>query len=380
MRQDLRSELIRLANHFGTDPEYVRAGGGNASFKQHDLLHIKASGTTLAGLQGEDLVPLRMAPLVDALVKEEQVDGGPVMVAAEKARVGDAGGRRPSVEILFHALIPDPLVLHLHPLVANAVTCNEQGRELTARLLGDDAIWVDYIDPGVPLARGIAAARQEFEDRTGAPSPAITMLGNHGIIVSGHSFAEVAERTNWLTSVIRDTISTSAASTSTQPPRDRAPNRDIPHLHALATHFRNATARTAVMHDADAFIAETSGVSAGPVSTGPLIPDQIVYAGSLPVLLRGDDDDDAVDKAVAQFRAAHGRSPIVAVVPQTAAFAVGDSEQSARNALDTYRDALRVARDADLLGRVRVLNERERHFIENWEAEAYRRSVAASPR
>ncbi len=373
MSGDLCAQLIQLAHQFGADPEYVRAGGGNASIKEDDLLRIKASGTTLAGLQAEDLVPLRIAPLLEALTTDDAVEGDPVIAAAERARVGDAGGRRPSVEILFHALIPDPLVLHLHPLVANAVTCNEDGRELTAQLLGDDAVWVDYIDPGVPLARGIAAARAEYENRTGHPAPAITMLGNHGIIVSGGSHAQVAERTTWLTSRIRDAVGATALS---EGPGADGPGAET--LSALAESFRHSTGSRHVVQDADEFIASTTDATAGPVSRGPMIPDQIVYAGSLPVLLGADDDADAVAGAVAAFRATHGRSPVVAVVPRTAAFAVGDSGRAARNALDTYRDALRVAHDADRLGRVRVMDERERLFIENWEAEAYRRSVSAS--
>lgn len=372
MTHDLRTQLIRLANHFGADTGFARAGGGNASVKEDDILHIKASGTTLAYLHSDELVPLHLSPLLEALTTGEQTEGDPVMVAAERARVGEAEGRRPSVEILFHALIPDPLVLHLHPLVANAVTCNEQGRELTAQLLGDDAIWVGYIDPGVPLARGIAAAREEFEHRTGLPAPAITMLGNHGIIVSGNSFEEVAERTNWLTSTILSAIE-AAPDKSIAPLTDPSVGHDV-----LAEHFRIATGADAVVHDADTFIAHTSDLSAGPVSRGPLIPDQIVYAGSLPVLLRPDDDEDTVEKAVAQFCATHGRAPVIGLVAGLAAFAVGTSDKEARNALDTYRDALAVARDAERLGRVRVMDERERHFIENWEAEEYRRSVAAS--
>jgi len=200
------------------------------------------------------------------------------------------------------------------------------------------------------------------------------MLGNHGIIVSGSSYAQVAERTTWLTSTIRNAIA-SAPSPAVSHPAGQRDNR----LDALAEHFRASTGLTSVVHDADGFIASTTNAAAGPVAGGPLIPDQIVYAGSLPVLLRTGDDADAVEQAVAQFRALHGRSPIVAVVPEVAACAVGDSDRAARNALDTYRDALRVGRDADRLGGVRVLDERERYFIENWEAEAYRRSVAASP-
>lgn len=374
MPQDLRDQLIQLANEFGADPEYVRAGGGNASIKENGLLHIKASGTTLAGLRGEDLIPLRIPPLLEALASEDPGDGDPVMAAAERARVGEAGERRPSVEILFHALIPDPLVLHLHPLIANALTCSRNGRDLTSELLGDAAVWVEYTDPGVPLAKAIADARAKHEAHTGSPAPAITMLGNHGIIVSGSSYGQVAERTKWLTAAIRKAIA-STPSPDVLHPDDR--HRDG--IGVLAEHFRASTRSKSVVHDADELIASTTDATAAPVSRGPLIPDQIVYSGSLPVLLRREDDMNAVDEAVKQFRATHGRLPVVAVVPRMAAFAVGPSEKVARNALDTYRDALRVARDAERLGGVRVMDEQQRHFIENWEAEAFRRSVAASP-
>ena len=58
--------------------------------------------------------------------------------------------------------------------------------------------------------------------------------------------------------------------------------------------------------------------------------------------------------------------------------AVGCTNEASDNALHTFLDALRVTRDANLLGRVRVMDERERGFIENWEAESYRQKVAAS--
>ncbi|MEO7586515.1 MAG: class II aldolase/adducin family protein [Arachnia sp.] len=373
-----RGQLIRLANHFGADPEYARAGGGNASVKVDGVLHIKPSGTTLADLRDEDLVPLRLAPLFEALVSDVPVDGDPVMVAADRARVGPPSGRRPSVEILFHALIADPLVIHLHPLVANAVTCNENGRQLTEELLGDEALWVDYIDPGIPLARGIAAARVEFESHTGRHAPGITMLGNHGIIVSGNTFEQVMERTTWLTSTIMDAIANTVADEEQGAATAERMTGPAPAWDALSEHFRVATDSRTVVWDADAFIAASTAPSAGPVSRGPMIPDQIVYAGSLPVLLREDDDAGTVAERVSHFGVTHGRSPVVAVIPQVAAFAVGDSDRAARNALDTYRDALRMARDADRIGSVRVMDQHERKFIEDWEAEAYSRSVAAT--
>ena len=146
---NLVEELISVANTFGADPEYSRAGGGNASVKLDGVLHIKPSGVPLATLTAADLVGLRLDVLLDALHSDEPVQGDPVMAAAAKALVSAPGGRRPSVEILFHALIPDALVLHTHPLVANALTCNADAEALVARLFGDDAVFVPYTDPGV---------------------------------------------------------------------------------------------------------------------------------------------------------------------------------------------------------------------------------------
>lgn len=364
----LHEQLIRLSNHYGSQVEHARAGGGNASVKHDGVLHIKPSGTTLAGLRAEDLVPLRVDVLLEALASDAVVEGDQVTAAANAARVGEPDGRRPSVEILFHALLPEALVLHLHPLVANAVTCNRHGRRLAQQMFGDDVVWVDYIDPGVPLARGIDAARREHAQRTGRPAPATILLGNHGIIVAGDSSDEVSSRIDHLTSTIRAAID--AAPESRRPPAELVVDVD-----ALAAALHDATGATGVAISSDEFTRSNAVVAAGPVCHGPLIPDQVVYAGSLPVHLP--DDPAGVATAVEQFHTRHDRLPVTAVVPGQAAFAVGDSSRAARNALDTFLDALRVARDADRIGEVRVMDELERHFIENWEAESYRRQVAA---
>ncbi len=54
-------DLVRLARRFGQDPEFSRAGGGNASVKVDGVLYIKPSGVALAVLTPEALVPLDMA-------------------------------------------------------------------------------------------------------------------------------------------------------------------------------------------------------------------------------------------------------------------------------------------------------------------------------
>ena len=379
MTASLFADIIEVANRFG-ESEYSRAGGGNASVKVDGVLHIKPSGVPLLTLTAADLVPLRLQPLLDALVSDAPVEGDPVMAAAAAALVPTyTGGRRPSVEILFHALIDEPLVLHLHPLTANALTCNADAEALAEKLLGDAAVVVDYIDPGVPLARGIAAERAAYTARTGKPAPRITLLRNHGIIVSGDTAAEVTAHVATVTDAIRTAID--AVSAPTAPQADEAHTRTL--IDAIAPTLRGLLGgdRLAVVaSDASDLVRAETGPDSAMVVGGPLIPDQIVYSGSLPCVVKVDDIASAAETtmaAVAAHTAAYGKAPVVVVVPHTVVFAAGKDKAAADNALAVFLDALRVARDANRLGSVQVMDTAQRGFIENWEAEAYRQKIAA---
>jgi rhamnose utilization protein RhaD (predicted bifunctional aldolase and dehydrogenase) len=195
------ARLIELSQRFGRDSEYSRGGGGNASLKADGVVYIKPSGVPLATLEAEDLVPLEMAPLLELLHgragadAEARLEGAPdpVMRAAASARLAEARGRRPSVELLFHSLLPERYVLHTHPIVPNAVTCNADGEAITGRLFGADALWVPYVDPGLPLARHIHELRTAYEAHHGRAAPRITFMADHGIIVSADSTEEIAE-------------------------------------------------------------------------------------------------------------------------------------------------------------------------------------------
>jgi rhamnose utilization protein RhaD (predicted bifunctional aldolase and dehydrogenase) len=272
------------------------------------------------------------------------------------------------VEILFHALIPDTYVLHTHPLPINAITCNADGEAIAADLFGDDVLWVGYTDPGLPLARLIKRRRDEFEARTGAPAPKATFLMNHGLIVAGDDPADIRA----LSSAIVERIAAAVASAAELPAAAEVWEENADEI---ADQFKAALGAGAVAVDAEGVAASFPVTEAGHrfLVEGPLIPDQIVYAGSFPLVLQPGADVEALVEA---FRAERGVAPIIAVAPGLAVIAVGDSEKQAATALGVYVDALTVGLAASRLGRVRAMDERERRFIETWEAEAYRQQVA----
>jgi rhamnose utilization protein RhaD (predicted bifunctional aldolase and dehydrogenase)/NAD(P)-dependent dehydrogenase (short-subunit alcohol dehydrogenase family) len=387
-------ELIALARRYGRDPEFSRAGGGNASAKVDGVLYIKPSGVALATLAPDDLVPLDIAPL-RAVLEADVVDDGapgtdPVTDVAAVARLAPAGGRRPSVELLFHALLPDRFVLHTHPVRIGSITCASDGAALAERLFADRAVWVPYTDPGLPLARAIARARRLFTERTGKPAPALTLMQNHGIIVAADSAAEIETESAWLMSVVTaalDGAPSVVTDTPVSPGIDSARTRDLvdaigPTLRALLAEGERLKV---VTFDDDAgaaaFVASTAGRAV--VAGGPLTPDQIVYVGSWPLVLdvpdglAPDDVPALVEERLDAHRAERGGLPIIVLVPGLGLFAAGDTWSQADTARHVYRDGLRVAEGAVRLGGVRALADAERSFIETWEAESYRRDVAA---
>ena len=389
---DLLDELVAVSHHFGNDPEFARGGGGNASVKADGTLYIKASGTSLATLTAGSLIPLDMALLLPLLDAEGSAGGLPgseeVMRAGARARLGELDGRRPSVELLFHALLPERFVLHTHPTTVNHLTCSTGGAELTERLFGERALWIPYIDPGLPLARAIRDARVAREAATGRPAPHVLLLQNHGLVVAADSTQEIVGLSMWVVGSILEEAARRPAFSWGEV--ERVPPAELAALvEAIAPSLRallSAGDRLAVVTFDDSPIAvEVAGSELGRsfATAGPLTPDQIVYAGSQPLLLdalAGTPDAEILPRlrTALERRAAGGAEPPIIVVARgLGLFAVSGAQRQADTARLVFLDAMRVSMGAHQFGGVRPLDQREQRFIEQWEAEAYRKQVSA---
>ena len=101
---------------------------------------------------------------------------------------------------------------------------------------------------------------------------------------------------------------------------------------------------------------------------GPVSPDHIVYAKSYPLA------GEPTEESVRGYREKHGYSPRV-VCCEAGVAGVGEKEKEAELALELTRDAALVVQLTETFGGIRYMPEREAKFIENWEAEAYRRKL-----
>jgi rhamnose utilization protein RhaD (predicted bifunctional aldolase and dehydrogenase) len=198
--------LIDMSRELG-DPgnDYIILGEGNTSAGADDeSFYVKASGTSLRGIGADGFVRVsrqnaRELLAADSLTDEEVAEG---LVAASI----DADGVRPSVETFLHALLLDlpgiEFVGHTHPTPINALLCSQEPEEaVRGRLFPDEVVccgpesaWVPYTDPGLPLAKAVGEAADDFIARWNEP-PKVLMMQSHGMIAMGTTPAQVLAAT-----------------------------------------------------------------------------------------------------------------------------------------------------------------------------------------
>jgi rhamnose utilization protein RhaD (predicted bifunctional aldolase and dehydrogenase) len=184
----MRKEIEAFCRRLGSDPLLVQGAGGNVSWKDGDRLWVKASGTWLADAVAKDIfVPVNLRHLA-AAISSENFEIEPQLDAPSSLR--------PSIETLLHALMPHPIVVHLHAVEVLAPLVRSSFPEGVGSLLAGDVNWigVGYHKPGAELARAIYKA---FRSAGGADA---VMLQNHGVVIGGETVAQVERRLAALTS------------------------------------------------------------------------------------------------------------------------------------------------------------------------------------
>jgi rhamnose utilization protein RhaD (predicted bifunctional aldolase and dehydrogenase)/NAD(P)-dependent dehydrogenase (short-subunit alcohol dehydrogenase family) len=386
-------ELLELSHRYGSDPELVLAGGGNTSVKLGDRLLVKSSGCALATIGPEDIVELDR-PALQALL-ESTLSSDPMQReeqfkhAVLAARIEPEKGQRPSVEAVLHHVMPGRFVVHTHPTLVNAVGCSRDGRGVVERELGDEAVWIDPVDPGFVLATVLERALGDYRLRTGNEGPRAVIMGNHGLVVGGDTAEDIQARTEWvlqrlghaleptMSSEPFGVVSTAAAGRSRELVETVAP--------ALRVLLGSDDAPKVVTLDDSVSTMRLVGARDGQALTaaGPVFPDQIVYCKSFPLWLAGLGDGDPLERlteAVAEHRRQRKTLPNVVLVEGVGMFAAGDTWSAADTARQMYNNVIDIMAGATALGGVECLSDELRRFIEDWEVESYRQQVGAPRR
>jgi L-rhamnose isomerase len=356
---DAIAQLIELCARYG-GPDYVLGGGGNASVKDGERLWIKPSGIPLSAVNRDTLASIDR-PKVRAIFstpvptepdKREQKAKELLLSAVtpgyEKFR--------PSVETPLHEAFAAKFVVHTHPALVNGLTCSVCGPE-ECRKMFPDALWMPYVDPGYTLSMEVHRAINDHQRRLGK-QPEIIIKQNHGIFIAAETADRIIELYDSIMERLRDLYRSSGISlepATGEPPSEQDRARVLESL-------------SGVMGGAPAFVA-ASGWTAP--ARGSLTPDHIVYTKRHYL-------HSAIDpRQVVAFVNIYGHAPRVWVTDK-GIFGIGTSESAARNALDFALDGALVSRLATCFGGPHYMSDEQSLFVDTWEVENYRRTVAES--
>lgn len=327
----------------GRDPSLVLYGGGNTSFKQDDVLFVKASGSDLAHVDESSFCVLRLSA-THGLLERDGLTNSEMMDLLASCVVRHAE-QRPSIETLMHATLPYPYVEHTHADSVLAVINTENGERIAATVYGALAPLVPYRHSGVELAKACLQTLQQKATRQTIG----LLLQFHGVVAFGDTARASYDNMIRLATLAEDYLKAHAAWNIPVDDFAHAPDRPLP-----AAFQRDAT-RIARFPLAARRIGEPLAYAFArradlPVLSqrGPSTPQHAVYTKRVPQL--GWDVEAYAARYTEYLARALGRealaridpAPRIVIDPAAGVFALGVDDAAARVAADFYLHDIEV--------------------------------------
>jgi rhamnose utilization protein RhaD (predicted bifunctional aldolase and dehydrogenase) len=363
-------KLVEISRYYGRNPEYVIAGGGNTSFKTERELYVKASGISLADITEEGFVRMsrkKLNQMEMMLFPEDPVERERAVKDVLGKAVISPANLRPSVETSLHNLIGFPYIVHTHPTIVNAVMCANDARKVVEERFGNKALYMEYTDPGYTLFKKLEGLVRAYEQKQGG-SPQIIFLQNHGIFVGGETIEEIRATYHSIEARIREGISLSLPA-GDRKERSSTIVREV----GLFMKERNLMMRSFRDPLIDHF---TSGRPGYEQISRPFTPDIIVYCKSNYLFLEQTATRDRIHMLLKDFETRFSYLPKVVIEEKGGLIIVEENEKAIQTVLEVFHDMMKISYLTQRFGGPHFMTEEQIAFIDSWEVENYRRSVA----
>ena len=368
-------QLIEISQFYGRDNRYVIAGGGNTSYKNHEKIWVKASGSSLATITEAGFAVLDRAKLNAMSVKiySSVSDEREEEVKNDLAAATLTKGKRPSVETSMHNVIDYPFVVHLHPTAVNGLMCAQDAEASLKRLFGDRALYVEYTDPGYLLFKKVDDRIKTYRASHGG-EPNVIWLQNHGIFVAADTIEEIKR----IYADILDQLE--GAVTDPLPSEEKGSSHSVVEILPAVRMMLSGNGLKTLRVRNNALIEYYNQTENQQDISRPFTPDAIVYCKSNYLFLQEEVPNKILSEAkkeIAAFIQKFGYQPKVLLIKGIGLVAVGDNASQCDIILDVFEDAMKVAWLSRSFGGPHPMTPGQIDFIDNWEVENYRRSVAA---
>jgi rhamnose utilization protein RhaD (predicted bifunctional aldolase and dehydrogenase)/NAD(P)-dependent dehydrogenase (short-subunit alcohol dehydrogenase family) len=368
-------QLIEVSQFYGCDNRFVIAGGGNTSYKNHEKIWVKASGSSLATITEAGFAVLDRAKLnpMSEKIYSSDPDEREEQVKNDLAAATLTKGKRPSVETSMHNVIDYPFVVHLHPTAVNGLMCAQDAEVLLKRLFGDKTLYVEYTDPGYLLFKKVYDRIKAYRASYGE-EPKVIWLQNHGIFVAADTIEEIKSIYADILDQLEGAVTNLLSSEKGESTHNVAETLPAVRMMLSGDGLKTLRVRN------NALIAYYNRTDNQQDISRPFTPDAIVYCKSNYLFLQEEAPDKILSEArkeIAAFTKKFGYQPKVLLIKGIGLVAVGDNASQCDIILDVFEDAMKVAWLTRSFGGPHPMTREQIDFIDNWEVENYRRSVAA---
>jgi NAD(P)-dependent dehydrogenase (short-subunit alcohol dehydrogenase family)/rhamnose utilization protein RhaD (predicted bifunctional aldolase and dehydrogenase) len=372
------SDLVEISRFYGSNKDFVIAGGGNTSYKNDKHIWIKGSGSSLANITPDGFAILYRT-LLEPMINKKYSEDINTREAEVKADLAAAClpdvSVRPSVETLLHNLIRYSYVVHTQPTLINALTCANDAEIKIRELLGEDVLFVPYCNPGYQLFAKTGISLESWRIKH-TSDPQVIFIQNHGIAVSADSIKKIMQ----LYDNIINTISKQLKQPLDIQPAD-VPGNIVKILPALRMLFSEEGIKTAQIRNNSLIQHFINDAESFEQVMRPFTPDQIVYCKANSLFL-GEKEPEAIisecSRELVEFQQQHGYLPKVAGLKGYGIIAFEDNLKSAEAVQDVFEDKMKINYLSHNFGGPHFLEKPFIDFIENREVENYRRKVSGT--
>lgn len=193
-------DFIDISKFAGERFDLVQAGGGNSSVKlDNDTMYIKASGFALSDVDKNNAYTLVKTSKIsnilflDEVLKENDKRKREA-ISSKFVKEANLSDKKASIEVLLHSILYK-YTLHTHPMQVNMITILKNWKDILGEIFSKEEIaFVDYQTPGIDLALSLKKSLENFNN-----APKIIFLQNHGLIISSDDKQEISILTNFVT-------------------------------------------------------------------------------------------------------------------------------------------------------------------------------------
>lgn len=363
------SYLISISRQVGS---LTAGSGGNTSVKTDDgnFMFIKASGTALKDMSGKKGWRKLNLKKVGAIISDKTIAILPVQkresLIAKRLLAACADYKktnsRPSIEAHLHSFL-DKCVIHLHPLALGAFINSRNGKTELEKLFAKEnspPLWIPYADPGWRLAKKISRLIRSYKKKYNR-LPQILFLQKHGLIVSAPDGTSALKLVSKVIKICGGKLK--------HPKTKKTKTPDVRIIRDTKQIIKKAFLKSTGQNKPVQFFCDKtisafshSRQTASLLNTGPLSPEEVIYANCPAVWL-----EKVRQEKIVSCLKKKPKPPLGFLVRNLGLFVIGDVK-SANLTKKIVAGSLFIKYNARRLGGILTLNKHQQNFINSWES------------